>query len=89
MPQPGFAALPEGRRGPLIERGRRANRAIADFVREGVKDGSTVPCDAALVTHICAGAFGWLPKWLPGTRTRTRFEIADEICTAFRNGLAP
>lgn len=87
MPQPGFGSVPEERRGALLERGRRANRAIADFVREGVKDGSAAPCDAALVTHICAGAFGWLPKWLPSTQTRTRFEIADEICTALRNGL--
>jgi len=87
MPQPGFGAVPEARRGPLLERGRRANRAIADFVREGANDGSAVPCDAALVTHICAGAFGWLPKWLPADQKRTRFQIADEICSVLRNGL--
>jgi hypothetical protein len=52
-----------------------------------VKDGSAAPCDAALFTHICAGAFGWLPKWLPPNQTRTRFDIADELCTALRNGL--
>ena len=87
MPQPGFGAVPEARRVALLERGRRENRAVADFLREGAKDGSAVACDAALVTHICAGAFGWIPKWLPPDNTRTAFEIADEICTALCNGL--
>ena len=58
MPQPGFGAVPEARRVALLERGRRENHGIADFLREGVKDGSVADCDAALVTHICAGAFG-------------------------------
>jgi len=87
MPQPGFGAVPKARRMALLERGRRENRAVADFLREGATDGSAVPCDAALVTHICAGAFGWIPKWLPPKNTRTAFEIADEICTVLRNGL--
>jgi len=87
MPQPGFGAVPEARRVALLERGRRENHGIADFLREGMKDGSVADCDAALVTHICAGAFGWIPKWLPAAKARTPFEIADEICTVLRNGL--
>lgn len=87
MPQPGFGAVPEARREALVARGRRNNRAVADFLRAGVKDGSAVACDAGLITHICAGAFGWIPKWLPAANTRTAFEMADEICSALRNGL--
>lgn len=87
MPQPGFGSVPEARRVPLMQRGLRNNQAVADFVRAGAKDGSAVDCDSALVTHICAGAFGWIPKWLPADNPRTSFEIADEICTALRNGL--
>lgn len=87
MPQPGFGAVAEERRLALVARGRRNNRAVADFLREGAKDGSAVACDAAIVTHICAGAFGWIPKWLPAADTRTAFEMADEICSVLRNGL--
>ena len=88
MPQPGFGSVPEARRVSLMERGRRENKAVADLLREGTADGSAVPCDAAMVTHICAGAFGWIPKWLPADDTRTRFEIADQICTVIANGLS-
>jgi AcrR family transcriptional regulator len=88
MPQPGFGSVPEARRTSLMKRGRRENEVVADLLREGVADGSAVACDAAMVTHICAGAFGWIPKWLPADDTRTRFEIADEICTMLANGLS-
>jgi AcrR family transcriptional regulator len=87
MPQPGFGAVPEPQRQALLERGRRENRSVADFLRQGVADGSAVACDAGLVTHICAGAFGWIPKWLPPDDRRTPFEIGDEICTVLANGL--
>jgi AcrR family transcriptional regulator len=87
MPQPGFGSVPEPRRLAMQARGRRNNRAVSDFLREGAGDGSAVPCDAGLVTHICAGAFGWIPKWLPAAHPRTAFEMADEISTALRNGL--
>ncbi len=88
MPQPGFGSVPETRRIALLERGRRANGAVAGFLRDGAKDGSVIACDADLLTHIYAGAFGWIPKWLPADNARTSFEIADEICTALRNGLS-
>ncbi|HZC15773.1 MAG TPA: TetR/AcrR family transcriptional regulator [Caulobacteraceae bacterium] len=88
MPQPGFGAVPEARRMSLMKRGRRENEVVADLLREGAADGSAVACDAAMVTHICAGAFGWIPKWLPADDTRTRFEIADEICAVLANGLS-
>ena len=87
MPQPGFGAGPDARRMALLERGRRENRAAADLLREGAADGSVVACDAAMVAHMTAGAFGWIPKWLKPDNGRSAFEIADEICTAIRNGL--
>jgi AcrR family transcriptional regulator len=87
MPQPGFGAVPDARRTALLERGRRENRAVSDFLREGAADGSLVACEAGLVAHISAGAFGWIPKWLKPDNGRSAFEVADEICTAIRNGL--
>jgi len=86
MPQPGFGSVPEARRMSLMKRGRHENEVVADLLREGVADGSAVACDAAMVTHICAG-LGWIPKWLPADDQRGRFQIADEICTVLRNGL--
>jgi AcrR family transcriptional regulator len=88
MPQPGFGSLPEARRMPLMKRGRRENEVVADLLREGFADGSAVACDADMVIHIAAGAFGWIPKWLPADDPRGRFQIADEICTVLTNGLS-
>jgi hypothetical protein len=38
---------------------------------------------------MCAGAFGWLPKWLPVVGGPDPFDIADAICDLLLRGLTP
>lgn len=37
--------------------------ALRDFVREGIQDGSVIPCDPRLAIFTLYGAVNWVPKW--------------------------
>ena len=87
MPQPGFEALSAKRRSILKTKARQQNHAIADFLRIGQREGVVVPCEHGVVTHICAGAFGWIPKWLPNEREEQGIYIADTMCNLLATGL--
>ena len=87
MPQPGFGALDDVTRARLQRRASLQNRTLANILQQGVEDGVARPCDALLVTHICAGAIGWIPKWAPVERLRDPVEMGDKICDIFRLGL--
>jgi AcrR family transcriptional regulator len=88
MPQPGFGSLPEADQVRFRRIAGRQNKTIAQFLQQGVQQGVGRECEAALVTHICAGAFGWIPKWLEPEDPRTAISIADEICNFLFNGIA-
>ncbi len=87
MPQPGLDALPRPLRGELAQRANRLKRLYAQMLRQGAADGSSRIADPLLVAQLCAGAFGWLPKWLPDDDPRAPRAIADEICALFWRGL--
>lgn len=89
MPQPGFESVPEPSRAILHARAARQNKMVADLLRRGVEQGIARPVDAPLVTHIAAGAFGWLPKWLPPDGDHRPAEVADKICRILLLGLRP
>lgn len=87
MPQPGFGSLPEQNRQRFLKVARRQNKSIASFLDEGIAANLVRPCRAALVTHLCAGAFGWIPKWRSTDDHRSAIGIADAICDALFYGL--
>jgi len=88
MAQPGLDDLPEDRRQAFRKRAVGMNNLSARFLREGLADGSCRPCDPRNVTHVFAGAFGWLPKWVRADDPRTPRHFADEICNLLASGLA-
>jgi len=47
----------------LVRERDRFERALRGLVREGVRDGSIVPCDPKLAIFIILGALNWVPKW--------------------------
>jgi len=87
MPQAGLEALPDPRRKALVARARRLNRLFSRLLRQGVADGSCRPCDTPMVSLIAAGAFAWLPKWLPPDDPRGPKRLADEITDIYLRGL--
>ena len=87
MPQPGFGSLPKPTRNRLLKRARLQNESLAIILDQAIKDGIARPFRSQLVTHIGAGAIGWIPKWLPEENTYKPFEISDKITDLFRFGL--
>lgn len=87
MPQPGFGSLPPKIKTRLTQKARSQNQALAKMLDQAVQDGIARPYSSGMVTHICAGAIGWIPKWLPENNTFKPFEISDKISDLFRFGL--
>jgi TetR/AcrR family transcriptional regulator len=53
---------PEDRAAVVRERDRFENE-LRNLVREGIKDGSIIPCDPKLVVFTMLGAMNWVPRW--------------------------
>lgn len=88
MLQPGIMSLPENSRDAFITRSNKLWKASSKLMRQGIKDGSCRPCDADLVSELSAGAFLWLPKWLPEDDLPDPVVIADEMCKIFESGIS-
>lgn len=47
----------------LVQARDRFERALRAVVREGIEDGTIVPCDPKLAVFVVLGAMNWVPKW--------------------------
>jgi TetR/AcrR family transcriptional regulator len=56
-------ALEPGDRTKLVRQRDRFERALRALVKEGIEDGSVVPCDPKLAIFVILGALNWVPKW--------------------------
>lgn len=56
------ALLPEHRE-IIVHQRDKYEGALRDLVREGIDDGSVVPCDPKLAIFAIFGAVNWVPKW--------------------------
>jgi TetR/AcrR family transcriptional regulator len=56
-------ALEPGDRAKLVRQRDRFERALRALVKEGIDDGSVVPCDPKLAIFVILGAMNWVPKW--------------------------
>ena len=76
------------RRAELRKRLRGANKRIAAWIEEGVKDGSIAPCDPDLAGRFVMGAFNWMPRWI-GSYDKSIEEVTDYFVDLIRKTLAP
>jgi len=76
------------RRAELRKRLRGANKRIAAWIEEGVKDGSVAPCDPDLAGRYVMGAFNWMPRWI-GSSDKSIEEVTDYFVSLIRKTLAP
>lgn len=88
MPQPGFEALSESVLSRLHNRANEQNKTVASLLDRGVEQGHVKPYETRLLTHICGGAFGWIPKWLPEHTPIQPAEMADSMCDLILFGLS-
>jgi TetR/AcrR family transcriptional regulator len=47
----------------LVRQRDRFERALRALVKEGIEDGSVIPCDPKLTIFVLLGAMNWVPKW--------------------------
>lgn len=88
MAQPGLDNLPDAQGKAFRRRAVAMNKLSANFLREGMADGTCRPCEPMTTTHVFAGTFGWLPKWVRSDDLRQPRQFADEICNFLAFGLA-
>ena len=88
MPQPGLFTLPEQTRADLMAQAQHIWSICQDYVAEGLADGSCRAISVAEVTMVSAGAFFWLPKWLPVEGASDPAMLADQICSIVYQGLS-
>ena len=56
-------ALEPDDRAKLVRQRDKFERALRALVKEGIEDGSVVPCDPKLAIFVILGAMNWVPKW--------------------------
>ncbi len=88
MPLTGIESLPAATRRGVVRRARQLYERFEDFGFQGIEDGSLRPYDVESLALAGAGAFGWIPKWLPADDARAPSEIAREILALLTRGLA-
>lgn len=69
------ALLPEDKLN-IVEQRDRFEGALRDLVREGIEDGSIIPCDPKLAIFAIFGAVNWVPKWFSDEGDWTNKQLA-------------
>ena len=72
-------ALTTGDRAKLIEQRDMFERELRALVKEGIRDGSIVPCDPKLAVFVMLGAIHWVPKWFSLKGPWTDAQVAMAI----------
>jgi TetR/AcrR family transcriptional regulator len=67
----------------------RFEHALRELVREGITDGSIVPCDPKLVVFALLGATNWVTRWFRGEGSWTRAQVAAAITEFCERALNP
>ena len=70
----------------MRKRLRGANKRIAQWIEEGVEDGSIAPCDPDLAGRFVMGAFNWMPRWI-GSSDKSIDEVTDYCVDLVRKTL--
>lgn len=83
----GVHSLPAAVRNEITGRTRALQRRFEAFGEQGQADGSCRSSDFDALAQLGAGAFEWLPKWLPSQDPRAERQIADEIIGLLYRGI--
>ncbi len=82
-----YSYLDEDQHRRVVDWSKRLEKMIAQFLVDGVKDGSIVPCDTQLVAQLLIGMLIWLAKWTATIDNMTVDRLMDAIAIASLNGL--
>ena len=82
-----YSYLEEAERNAVDEWLIRLEHGFEQFLKEGVADGSVVPCDTRLVVQLILGMLIWLSKWVPTIEGITVDGLMDAIGMTSLDGL--
>jgi TetR/AcrR family transcriptional regulator len=81
-------ALEPGDRAKLVRQRDRFERSLRALVREGIEDGSVVPCDPKLAIFVILGAMNWVPKWFKPSGAWTPAQLTVALSQIFERALS-
>jgi len=81
-------ALEPGDRAKLVRQRDRFERALRALVKEGIDDGSVVPCDPKLAIFVILGAMNWVPKWFKPSGTWKPEQLTVALSQIFERALS-
>jgi TetR/AcrR family transcriptional regulator len=87
VPLEDTALLPEDR-DQLVRERDRFEQGLRTLVREGIADGSIVPCDPKLVVFTILGALNWVPKWFRHNGAWSPAGVASAMTELFDRALS-
>ncbi len=82
-----YSYLDEHQHARVVDWSKRLEKMIEQFLVDGVKDGSIVPCETQLVAQLIIGMLIWLAKWTSTIDNMTVDRLMDAISIASLNGL--
>lgn len=80
-------ALEQKQAKEIIERRRRLERDVRALIRQGVEDGSIIPCDPKLTAYIVIGAHNLVSRWYRPGGSWDGNQIATAISMMFERML--
>ncbi len=81
-------ALQPDDRVKLVRQRDRFERALRALVKEGIEDGSVVPCDPKLAIFVILGAMNWVPKWFRPSGEWTPEQLTVALSQIFDRALS-
>ena len=81
-------ALEPADRAKLVRQRDRFERALRALVREGIEDGSVVPCDPKLAIFVILGAMNWVAKWFKPSGAWTPAQLTVALGQIFERALS-
>jgi TetR/AcrR family transcriptional regulator len=81
------ALLPDQSRA-LIRRRDEAEKRFRKLVKEGIDDGSVVPCDPKLAVFALLGAINWVPKWYRDDGEWTAAQLSESLVNLITRSIA-
>ena len=81
-------ALEPGDRTKLVRQRDRFERSLRALVKEGIEDGSVVPCDPKLAIFVILGAMNWVPKWFKPSGAWTPEQLTIALSQIFERAVS-
>ena len=81
-------SLQPAHRKEVLELSRGHSARFEERLRDGIADGSIVPCDVRMTGNAIMGSINWIPKWYHGD-PQTGRKIASEFPRILTQGLRP